>query len=491
MGERDLARQAVGRPSSRATSCGRSTRATARSAPQRGARSAASPKAATAPSTSRCIIRASSRSSRAGRATSARTRSARSSASSCSCSPRTTRGCLLPRVAPLLRKAPHVLLVLLRLDGPVRATRTRPLRGSSRAAHVAHHYFRVYGGHNWAIWRACARRLPRRAARLGMVRHARASSAFVLSLGDARRRDRLALRRPGPCHVAGPDRARRARARRALAPRERAASPLPRRLGRRRGSARACSRAGPASTGSLPASCSPSASSRWHYALNGVSILVVRQIPAHEAFHAAAAEQAVAMPAVLAGIAGAVLARPGGISTGSGRARSLALLVACVGLLGLLDAVFPEHRQSLVSRSTPRTCTGSRRRSSRRSRSRSSSPREASRAGTGAPGRSPSCCSQSCSRCTSSGGSTTARSSPASPSSRCSRVAGRSRRAATRPYVRACCCTRAARCGRRRVRGRHALGEPDDGGHPVHVPVLARGGRPRPRRARASAARTI
>src|SRR5258705_13124397 len=30
----------------------------------------------------------------------------------------------------------------------------------------------------------------------------------------------------------------------------------------------------------------------WHYAVNGVSILVVRQIPAHEAFHAAAAEQA-------------------------------------------------------------------------------------------------------------------------------------------------------------------------------------------------------
>ncbi len=35
----------------------------------------------------------------------------------------------------------------------------------------------------------------------------------------------------------------------------------------------------------------------WLYAVNGVSILVVRQIPAHQAFHAAAAEQAVVIPA--------------------------------------------------------------------------------------------------------------------------------------------------------------------------------------------------
>jgi lysyl-tRNA synthetase class 2 len=85
----------------------------------------------------------------------------------------------------------------------------------------------------------------------------------------------------------------------------------------------------------------------WHYALNGVSILVVRQIPAHEAFHAAAAEQAVALPAVLAGIAGAALARPG-TSSRKGSTMTLACLVACVGLLGLLDALFPEHRMPLV-----------------------------------------------------------------------------------------------------------------------------------------------
>ena len=71
----------------------------------------------------------------------------------------------------------------------------------------------------------------------------------------------------------------------------------------------------------------------WHYALNGVSILMVRQIPAHDAFHAAAAEQAVALPAALAGIAGAILGRSNAPAEKRSRV-SLAWLVACVGVLG-------------------------------------------------------------------------------------------------------------------------------------------------------------
>jgi lysyl-tRNA synthetase class 2 len=86
----------------------------------------------------------------------------------------------------------------------------------------------------------------------------------------------------------------------------------------------------------------------WQYALNGVSILVVRQIPAHEAFHVAASEQAVAVPAVICGIAGAVLARPGNAAGVKSR-TVLAWLVAFVGLLAFFDAVFPEHRRSLVT----------------------------------------------------------------------------------------------------------------------------------------------
>ena len=85
----------------------------------------------------------------------------------------------------------------------------------------------------------------------------------------------------------------------------------------------------------------------WLYALNGVSILVVRQIPAHEAFHAAGAEQAVVIPAALAGIAGALLGRPRSVEPPRGR-LVLAWIVGGVGLLAAVDALFPEHRRSLV-----------------------------------------------------------------------------------------------------------------------------------------------
>jgi len=47
----------------------------------------------------------------------------------------------------------------------------------------------------------------------------------------------------------------------------------------------------------------------WLYVANGVSILAVRQIPAHQAFQVAASEQAIAIPAILAGVAGALLGR--------------------------------------------------------------------------------------------------------------------------------------------------------------------------------------
>jgi lysyl-tRNA synthetase class 2 len=90
----------------------------------------------------------------------------------------------------------------------------------------------------------------------------------------------------------------------------------------------------------------------WLYALNGVSILVVRQIPADQAFRAAAAEQAVVIPAALAGIAGAVA----GVSRRSVRPRGrlvLACLVAGVAALAAIDAVLPQHRRSLVTALDP------------------------------------------------------------------------------------------------------------------------------------------
>src|SRR5438309_1387041 len=85
----------------------------------------------------------------------------------------------------------------------------------------------------------------------------------------------------------------------------------------------------------------------WTYVANGFSIFVVRQIPAHEAFHAAAVLQAVYVPAALAGIGGALLGR----ARVSARPRAplvIAWLVAAVGLAGIVDAIFPQDRGTLI-----------------------------------------------------------------------------------------------------------------------------------------------
>lgn len=90
----------------------------------------------------------------------------------------------------------------------------------------------------------------------------------------------------------------------------------------------------------------------WLYALNGVSILVVRQIPADEAFRAAAAEQAVVIPAALAGLVGALLCA----SRPRVRPRSrivLAWLIAGVGCLAMLDEMLLEHGGSLIASLDP------------------------------------------------------------------------------------------------------------------------------------------
>jgi lysyl-tRNA synthetase class 2 len=91
----------------------------------------------------------------------------------------------------------------------------------------------------------------------------------------------------------------------------------------------------------------------WLYALDGVSILVVRQIPAYDAFRAAAAEQAVIIPAVIAGIAGALAGRPHRPSPRPRGRLVLACLVAGVGVLAAVDALLPESHRSLVTALDP------------------------------------------------------------------------------------------------------------------------------------------
>jgi len=90
----------------------------------------------------------------------------------------------------------------------------------------------------------------------------------------------------------------------------------------------------------------------WSYLTAGVSILVVRQIPAHDAFHVAAQIRADYVPALLAGLAGALL----GVSRGNGRSRApllLSVAVAAAGALGVLDGILPSHGQSLLQTLAP------------------------------------------------------------------------------------------------------------------------------------------
>jgi lysyl-tRNA synthetase class 2 len=90
----------------------------------------------------------------------------------------------------------------------------------------------------------------------------------------------------------------------------------------------------------------------WDYLATGVALLVVRQIPAHDAFSAAAGLRAVYVPAALAGLGGAVAGRP---RTGrSPRAPLvLAAAVAVTGLVGVLDAVLPERPGTLLQALAP------------------------------------------------------------------------------------------------------------------------------------------
>src|SRR5207253_7239814 len=95
----------------------------------------------------------------------------------------------------------------------------------------------------------------------------------------------------------------------------------------------------------------------WAYLQTGLSLLIVRQVPAHQAFHAAAVQTAVYLPAVLAGAAGAL----GGRARKSARPRSplvLSWFVAAAGLLGVLDAVTPDRRPELFATLAPTPVPG-------------------------------------------------------------------------------------------------------------------------------------
>ncbi len=86
----------------------------------------------------------------------------------------------------------------------------------------------------------------------------------------------------------------------------------------------------------------------WTYASVGVSLLVVRQIPAHDAFRIAAHLRAVYVPAALSGLAGALVGRRRSVA----QDRSpllLAALVAATGAISVLDGVLPARPHTLLA----------------------------------------------------------------------------------------------------------------------------------------------
>jgi lysyl-tRNA synthetase class 2 len=90
----------------------------------------------------------------------------------------------------------------------------------------------------------------------------------------------------------------------------------------------------------------------WQYLATGVALLTVRQIPAHDAFAAAAWLRAVYLPAALAGLGGALLGRPR--TSGNPRAPVvLAVTVAVTGLVGVLDGVLPARPDTLLQTLAP------------------------------------------------------------------------------------------------------------------------------------------
>lgn len=89
----------------------------------------------------------------------------------------------------------------------------------------------------------------------------------------------------------------------------------------------------------------------------GVSLLVVRQVPALDAFHSAARLPAVYLPGALAGLGGALLAHAGKPDRRLGPFM-LSALVGFAGLVDMLVAVLPNSTSSTIEQLAPHAVRG-------------------------------------------------------------------------------------------------------------------------------------
>jgi lysyl-tRNA synthetase class 2 len=95
----------------------------------------------------------------------------------------------------------------------------------------------------------------------------------------------------------------------------------------------------------------------WCYLVSGTSVLIVRQVPAHNAFEIAAHFRAVYLPAALAALCGALAGRPR-VSRTPRAPLLLAWVVAATGALGILDAVLPARSHTLLTELAPERVAG-------------------------------------------------------------------------------------------------------------------------------------
>jgi hypothetical protein len=181
----------------------------------------------------------------------------------------------------------------------------------------------------------------------------------------------------------------------------------------------------------------------WAYLQTGLSLLIVRQVPAHQAFHAAAGKTAIYLPAVLAGAAGALGGRLAGARGRGARSYS-------PGLSPLRGSSVCSTRSFLTSgsrslhRSHRSTCTASPKLSSHHLGLRCSSSGGALPAGNAERGRSRCSCSCGSSPSICNTASATGRSPRRSLRSRCSPAARTSMLPATQPRIRGSPCTRSS-----------------------------------------------
>lgn len=84
----------------------------------------------------------------------------------------------------------------------------------------------------------------------------------------------------------------------------------------------------------------------WTYLVTAVSVMTVRQIPAEDAFQAAALRRAVVLAALLGLFAGALIARAD--ASGRRMPQLLSWLVATLGLVGVVDALLPTYAGTLL-----------------------------------------------------------------------------------------------------------------------------------------------